>query len=73
MPGDPVSGALAADPAELLDIDVDQLARPLAFVAIGRLGWSEAAALAEPDLLQPPRDRRERHAEDLGDLRGGHP
>ena len=51
------------DPPELLDVDVDQLARARALVAVGRLGRLEAAALAEADPLQPPRDGRERHAE----------
>src|SRR5215211_2104583 len=64
---DAMAGAPAADPPQLLDVDVDQLARPLALVAVGRLGRLEAAALAETDPRQPPGDRRERHPQDLGD------
>jgi hypothetical protein len=68
-----VTGTVGTDPAELLDVDVDQLARPLALVAVGRLRRIESAAPAEADPRQPPRDGRERHAEDLGDLGSGHP
>jgi hypothetical protein len=38
---------------ELLDVDVDQLARALAFIALGRLE-PEAAELAHPDPLKDP-------------------
>ena len=62
-----------ADPPQLLDVDVDQLSGALSLVAVGRLGWLQAAALAEADPRQPPRDGRERHAEHLGDLRRRHP
>jgi hypothetical protein len=62
----PMSGA-ARDPAELLDVDVDQLARARALVALGRLE-PQAPELAHPDPRQHPRDRRERHPEHLGDL-----
>ena len=60
------------DPAELLDVDVDQLAGPLALVALGGLE-AEPAELAHPDPRQDARDRRERHLEHLGDLRAGEP
>jgi hypothetical protein len=63
----------ALDAAELLDVDVDQLTRPAALVAVRRLGWLQAAELAEADSLQDPRDRRERHPQALGDLSAGHP
>ena len=46
-PGDAFAGA-ALDAAELLDVDVDQLARPLALVAHRGLE-AEAAELAHPD------------------------
>src|SRR5215213_2881949 len=35
--GDPVAGAALADPPQLLDVDVDELARSLALVAVRRL------------------------------------
>jgi hypothetical protein len=57
----------AVDAAELLDVDVDQLAGDRAFVAVGGLE-PEAAELAHPDPDQDPRDRRQRPVEDLGDL-----
>jgi hypothetical protein len=41
---------------QLLDVDVDQLTRPLALVAVGWLRRLEAGALAEVDPLQPGRD-----------------
>ena len=47
------------DAAELLDVDVDQLAGPRALVAVGRLGRLQPRALAQPDPLQaPPRPSR---------------
>ena len=50
----------AADPAELLDVDVDELARD----GGARSGWAAQAAPAasacQPDPLQPERHRRER-------------
>jgi len=58
------------DPAELLDVDVDELARPRALVA-DRLLEPEPAELAHPRPGQDPRHRRERHAERLCDLGGG--
>jgi hypothetical protein len=63
-----VAWATRADPAELLDIDVQQLARPLALVAIGRLGGLEPGELAEPDPGQDALHRGERHPERRGDL-----
>ena len=43
------------------DFDVHQLARPLALIAVGRLGRRQPRQLAEPDPPQPARHRRERH------------
>ena len=60
------------DPAELLDVDVDELARPGALVADRRLE-PEPAEPAHPDPRQDPGHSRERHRERLGDLRRGHP
>ena len=63
----------AGDHAEPLDVDVDQLARACALVAICRLGRFEPAELAQPDPPQDRRDGRERHTETDRDLRSGHP
>ena len=60
------------DAAEFLDVDVDELARPFALVALGGLE-AETAQLAHPDPGQDPRDRRERHRERLRDLGTGEP
>src|ERR1019366_8539356 len=70
-PGDPAAGA-ALDPSQPLDVDVDQLTRPLALVA-DRWLKAEASELAHSDPVQDPRDSRERHVEHLGDLRTGEP
>src|SRR5919109_4149213 len=70
--GDAVPGALRADPSELLDVDVDELARLLAFIALRGLG-AEPTELAHPDPGQDARDGRARHAQRLGDLRAGEP
>jgi hypothetical protein len=59
--GDPVSDRL--DPAELLDVDRDQLTRPLALVAhCRRLGF-ERAEPAEPEATQNFARGRHRHGE----------
>jgi hypothetical protein len=50
IPGHPVSSA--GDPAELLDVEMDQLARPLTLVAVGRLDRRQPRALAQSDPLQ---------------------
>src|ERR1700733_8288108 len=60
------------DPTGLLDVDVDQLARPLALIAPSRFE-TEPAELAHPDPGQDPGHGRERHPEALGDLRAGEP
>ena len=56
------------DLAQLLDVDVDQLTRPLSLVANSGLE-AEASELAHADPREDPRDRGERHPERLGDLR----
>ncbi len=65
-----MAGAIL-DPAELLDVDVDQLARTLLLIAADLLDRLQATELAEADPLQHRRDRRGRHLEELGDLRTG--
>jgi hypothetical protein len=51
-------------------VDVDQLAGPLAFVAPGGL-QAQASESAHADPGQDPRDRRDRHVEQLGQLGSG--
>src|SRR3954453_21599941 len=60
----------AVDASELLDVDVEQLARPGALVALGGL-QPEASELAHPDPRQDPRHGRQRHSEQLSDLGAG--
>jgi hypothetical protein len=55
-------------PAELLDVDVQQLAGPALLVAIGRLRWPEPGEPAESDPREDPRHRRERHPQRHRDL-----
>jgi len=68
---DPLARA-ALDAAELLDVDVDELARPLALIAHSGL-QAQPPELAQPDPRQDPRDRRQRPTEQLGDLRASAP
>ena len=68
----PALAGTADDPAELLDVDVDELARPGAPIADRRLE-PEPAQAAQPDPGQDPGDGRERHRECFCDLGGGHP
>src|SRR5690349_11713030 len=42
--------------AELFDVDMDELTRPLALISTGRLGWLQRAPLVEPQALQHPAD-----------------
>jgi len=49
-PGDPLARP-ALDAPELLDVDVDELARPAAFVAVDRLGGSSRERLPSPSRL----------------------
>src|SRR5579875_2363962 len=67
-----VSGAPVADPPELLDVDVDQLAGALPLVAVGGLRWLEGTEPAKADSGQDARDGRGRHPQALGDLCAGH-
>jgi hypothetical protein len=67
----PALAGATLDPAELLDVDVDELARAHALVALGRLE-PEAAEPAHPDPRQDPGDGRLSHPQHLGDLGAGH-
>src|SRR5207253_838980 len=58
----------ALDAPELLDVDMDQLTWALALVALRGLK-TEPPELAHPDAREDPRDRGERHAQRVGDLR----
>lgn len=62
----------AADPAELLYLEMHELTRMLALVAVGRLGQGQPRALAQPDAPEDRRHRRERRPQHLGDLRRDH-
>jgi hypothetical protein len=62
----------AMDPPDLLDIDVQQLARSRSLVAFCGL-QPEPAEFAHPDPGQDPRHGRDRHPEALGDLSAAHP
>jgi hypothetical protein len=64
-------GAVGTDPAQFLDVDVDQLAGAGALITADRLRRLQAGEPAEADPPQHRRDRRGRHAEDLGDLGAG--
>src|SRR5207245_2096371 len=68
---DTFAGA-ALDPPELLDIDVDQLARPVTLVALRGLK-AQAPELAHPELPQDPGHRGVRHLQALSDLHTGQP
>jgi hypothetical protein len=68
---DPLAGA-AVDPAELLDVDVNQLAGRGAFIANRGL-QAQPAELAHPQSLADRRDRRQRQIEQLTELRRGEP
>jgi hypothetical protein len=60
------------DPPELLDVNVDQLARLAALVAVRWLGRLEPGSLAQADAPEHRGDRRQRHPERDGDASGGH-
>ena len=67
---DPVADA--ADPAEFLDVNVDELARPRSLVA-DRLVEAQPPQSPESESSQDPRDGRDRHRQRLGDLGCRHP
>ena len=67
--GDAVADTL--DSAELLDIDVDQFARPLPLVAPHRLGRLQVTQPAEPQAAQDAADGGGRDAELRGDRLAG--
>jgi hypothetical protein len=66
-----VPGAVV-NPTELLDANLDQLARTSSLVT---LRWLETEPTESThfDPVENPRDRRRRHVQALGDLRAGHP
>jgi hypothetical protein len=68
----PAFAGTAFDPAELLEVDVHELARPSALVA---LRWLEPDPAQPAETIAPEYDRngRERHRECLGDLSRCHP
>ena len=59
------------NPSELLDVDMDQLARVATLIAIRWLRWLQSRAFAQSLAQQHRRDRRERHRQPLSDLRSG--
>jgi hypothetical protein len=63
--------AYAVDPAELLDVDVDHLARMLALVAAHRLGRLQGTDPIETEPLEDATDRRWRHSQLGSDLLAG--
>ena len=67
--GDAMADALEA--AELLDVDVDQLARLLPLVAADRLGRLERRDAIEAEALEDAADGRRRDAQFGGDLLAG--
>jgi hypothetical protein len=62
-----------AEPAQLLDIKVDQLARPLAPIPVHRRGRIELRKPAKPRAPQPARDGGARQPRLRGDRRPGQP
>ena len=61
----------ALEAAELLDVDVDQLAGMLALVAAHRLGRLQGGEAVEAEALEDAADGRRRDAEFGGDLLAG--
>ena len=69
-----VAGDAVADPielAELFDVDVDQLARPLALISARRLGRLQGAQLVEAQTLEDAADGGRRDAGFGGDRLAG--
>src|SRR5205823_9640106 len=62
---------ISADPAQFLDIDMDELSWPWTLVAVGRLVRLQPRQPPEPVSRQDGADGRERHPERLGDLGAG--
>jgi hypothetical protein len=81
VPGDrPLAGPLAGhaltatgDPSQRLDVDVDELTRVAALIAIGRPKRRQPAQPAEPQALADGQDDGQRHAQAVDDLGAGHP
>ena len=65
-PGDAMSHR--ADPAELLDIEMDKLARVLALIAADRLGRLQRGEPIQPEPVQDAADGRRRYPDFGGDL-----
>jgi hypothetical protein len=62
-----------AEPAQLLDIDVDELAGMTTAVPVHGFGWTEPPAAVQPEALQDGAHRRGRHPELAGDAWCGPP
>ena len=69
--GDTVASAI--DPGQLLDVDMQQLARASTLVAVRWLRTLERRELAQTDAGEDRRHSRARHRQHLGDLRPAHP
>jgi hypothetical protein len=69
LTGDAVAHLVEA--AELLDVEVDQLAGVVALVAPDRLGRCQRSEPAQPEALQDPADGRRRDTDLFGDLAPG--
>ncbi|KUY52133.1 hypothetical protein WS48_32725 [Burkholderia sp. RF7-non_BP1] len=68
----PIAGhtmARTRDTAELLDVDVQQVARCLVFVTLNRFTWLQVAQPGQSSTRQHPADGRGRHAHLSGDLK----
>ena len=63
----------AVDPAEFLDVDMDELARMLALVAAHRLGGLESGQAIEAEALENAADGGGGHTNLEGDLLAGQP
>ena len=70
-PEQPVPRTIEA--CELLDVEMDELARSLMLVAVDRLERIQAGATTQTRPFQDQRHRRECHPQHLGDLSRRHP
>src|SRR5207244_5277445 len=68
--GHPVTGALGVDPAELLDVDVDELTGTGSLISDCRL-QAQAHEPTQPAAGEDPRNGGLGHPEDLGQLGTG--